>query len=74
MNAELQRPLEALVERFERLAVRLEACSSREAREREAAYRSALQEAVEVLRQTKGAFRSKQLKQLRERIESLLGR
>jgi predicted RNase H-like nuclease len=74
MNAESQRPLEELVERFERLAVRLEACSSREALEREAVYRSALQEAVEVLRQTKGAFRSKQLKQLRERIEGLLGR
>lgn len=74
MSGESHRPLEEIVERFERLAVRLEACSERERPERERVYRDALQEAVEVLRQTKGAFRSKQLKQLRERIEVLLGR
>lgn len=59
-------PLEAAL--LNRLRDRLESDALR----REALYRRQLERAVEVLERTRHAFRSKQLKQLREEIEGVL--
>lgn len=73
--------LRNLLERLEALTARLEGLtgvsdghggSSGGVAPREAVYREALNEAVAVLEATRSSFRSRQLRDLRERIESVL--
>jgi hypothetical protein len=65
--------LTEVMDRLEGLASRLEGMTGSDiTRAREAMYRETLFEAVVVLEETKHAFRSRRLKDLRERIESVL--
>ena len=66
-----QTDIQEVTDRLEGLITRLEASLQQRSR-REDAYRRMLQETVFVLLATKDAFRSQQLKQLRERIERVL--
>ncbi len=60
------------LERLEHLVDRLENAVVIPANRRAEMYREALEDTVKILLQTKNAFRSKQLQELRERIERVL--
>jgi len=66
------RKVEEVADRLEGLITRLEGLLENRSPCREAEYRRLLQETVAVLAATKNSFRSRRLKELRERIETIL--
>jgi ElaB/YqjD/DUF883 family membrane-anchored ribosome-binding protein len=66
------REISEVADRLERTIARLEALINHTAASREEQYRKMLEETATILLSTKGSFRSRQLKQLRERIQSVL--
>lgn len=61
--------VDLILERLEALADQIEFNTDRSLEDK---YREALKDAAKTLEATKNAFKSKQLKQLRERIEAVL--
>ncbi len=64
--------LSVIVDRLEGLVFRLENPDSCANSSREMRFRNMLLETIQILEATKQAFHSKQLKQLRERVEEVL--
>ncbi|MBN2326057.1 MAG: hypothetical protein JXR73_02810 [Candidatus Omnitrophica bacterium] len=64
--------IDSVLSRLETAAEKIESSLAADHQKKAERYRRELKNVVEVLEQTKGAFRSKQLKNLRERIEDVL--
>ncbi len=64
--------IEDIVSRLETAVKIIESSAIKSPQDERDCYRQELENAVAVLKQTKGAFHSKQLKNLRERIEHVL--
>ncbi len=67
-----QQKIETIVTRLERVAQIFETTIQVRDQHKTICYRNELENVVDVLKSTKSSFHSKQLKELRERIEKIL--
>lgn len=72
MNRSALERIDRLIQRIESLETLFEGFKEKSVSKSETVYRQTLIETVEVLVKTKGAFQSKTLKNLREKIEQIL--